>query len=93
MNQTKESWHLSKSVPITLVLTIFMQTLALAWFLAGLNKDVLNNATHISDNKADIRTLEASSRRQDGTLIRIEENVKYIRETIEDMTIGPEEHP
>lgn len=33
-------WHLDKKVPITLVFTILVQTVAFVWFLAGVRKDV-----------------------------------------------------
>lgn len=90
MSMEKESWHLSKSVPVTLIATLLLQTVALVWFLSGLNSDVIKNTEHIDDNKERIVSLEVESRAQEGTLIRIEQNVRFIKEAVEDMKNGPE---
>jgi len=42
MSNDKE-WHLSKSVPVTFILAIMAQTVALIWFVATLRNDVDSN--------------------------------------------------
>lgn len=80
------NWHLSKSVPIGMILAIFMQTVALIWFVAGLDNGIENNAKAIARNDARLSTVEASVQSQAVTLARIDENLKAIREYIERAT-------
>lgn len=81
----RESWHLSKSVPVTLILSLAVQTTVFVWFLSGLNSDVIKNTEDIEDNKGRIVRIEKDSREQSGALIRIEQNVNHIKESVEDL--------
>lgn len=36
----RENWHLDKRVPITLVVTIVLQTFAVGWFISSINSRV-----------------------------------------------------
>lgn len=78
-----DPWHLSKSVPITLVFAIVCQTVALIWFIASLRKDVDTNATDIIRLDARTSSLELTVQNQAVTLARIDENIKGIREYLE----------
>lgn len=81
MNQ--ESWHLSKSVPLTLIFAIGMQTLALIWFVATLRNDVDNNRNEILRNSVKVESLDGVVRDQSVLLGRIDENLKAIKNAIE----------
>jgi len=35
-----QSWHLAKEVPITLIVTVILQTIAVVWFFADMKKDI-----------------------------------------------------
>ena len=85
MNTEKEAWHLSKSVPISLIATLLLQTVAIVWFLSSLNSDVIKNTEHIADNKDRVVVLEKESRSQENTLTRIETNVNHIKNSVEDL--------
>lgn len=78
-----DPWHLSRSVPISLIFAIFCQTVALIWFVATLRNDVDSNRTEII--RLDTRTtnLETVVQSQAVTLARIDENIKGIREYLE----------
>lgn len=78
-----DPWHLSKSVPISLIFAIFCQTVALIWFVATLRNDVDSNRTDLI--RLDVRTtnLEQVVQSQAITLARIDENIKGIREYLE----------
>lgn len=78
-----DPWHLSKSVPISLIFAIFCQTVALIWFVATLRNDVDSNRTDLI--RLDVRTtnLEQVVQSQAVTLARIDENIKGIREYLE----------
>lgn len=78
-------WHLSKSVPITFIFAIALQTVALIWFVATLRNDVDTNQKEIV--RLEIRTngLEQSVQSQAITLGRIDENIKTIRLILDTM--------
>ena len=38
-----KNWHLSKTVPVSFILAIIGQTLALVWFVASMNSGIENN--------------------------------------------------
>ena len=78
-----DPWHLSKSIPITLVFAIFCQTIALIWFVATLRNDVDANSADILRLDTRTTSLETVVQSQAITLARIDENIKGIREYLE----------
>tara|TARA_R110001632_G_scaffold35048_1_gene88680 strand:- start:35 stop:298 length:264 start_codon:yes stop_codon:yes gene_type:complete len=82
MNQ--DSWHLSKSIPLTFVLAILCQTVALVWFVASLNNDIQTNTREIVRHETRLIALEAIVQTQAITMARIDENIKSIRQMMED---------
>lgn len=77
-------WHLSKTVPITLVVAIICQTVALVWYVSSLDNSVKNNAREILRHEVRIDTLDKVVQSQALTLARIDENIKSIRLMMED---------
>lgn len=82
---TDSQWHLSKSVPITFILAIIMQTIALIWFVATLRNDVDINKTEIVRLETRTENLEDIVQSQAVTLARMDENLKSIRVILEGM--------
>lgn len=80
---TDSQWHLSKSVPVTFILAIFAQTVALIWFVATLRNDVDINSTEILRQQVRLESLEGLVQNQAVSLARIDENIKAIRDAIE----------
>lgn len=80
---TGESWHLSKSVPISFIFAIVGQTIALVWFFASLSNSVESTAKDIIKHDTRIESLENSVQGQAVMLARIDENLKAIRSLIE----------
>jgi len=76
-------WHLSKSVPVTFILAILAQTIALIWFVATLRSDVDMNQQQILRHEVRIETVEDIVQNQAVMLARIDENLKAIRDAIE----------
>ena len=76
-------WHLSKSVPITFILAIIAQTIALIWFVASLRNDVDNNQAQILRHEIRLETVENIVQNQAVMLARIDENLKAIRDAVE----------
>jgi type VI protein secretion system component VasK len=81
----QESWHLSKSVPITFILAIVMQTIALVWYVSTLDASIKQNARDITKHEARVEALEKTVQSQAVTLGRIDENLKAIRDLVEQM--------
>jgi hypothetical protein len=79
----QDPWHLSRSVPITLIFAIACQTIALIWFVATLRNDVDVNKTEIIRLDVRASSLEAIVQTQAVTLARIDENIKGIRQHLE----------
>ena len=84
-----DEWHLSKSVPISFILAIVAQTIALIWFVATLRNDVDNNANQLLRHEVRIETIEATIQSQAVMLARIDENLKAIRDAIERSQTNP----
>jgi len=76
-------WHLSKSVPVTFILAIIAQTIALIWFVATLRSDVDMNQQQILRHEVRLETVEDIVQNQAVMLARIDENLKAIRNAIE----------
>jgi len=75
-----ESWHLSKAIPVTLILSIILQTIVLVVFLTNLAGNVANNSEDIILIRADSDVLERTVQDQEVTLGRIDENIKRLLE-------------
>ena len=69
-------WHLSKSVPVTFILAIVMQTIALVWFVASLDSEIESNTRELVRHETRLIALEASVQAQAVAMGRIDENIK-----------------
>jgi hypothetical protein len=78
-----ENWHLSKSVPVTVIVTIVMQSLGLVGYVSTLDASVSANAREIARHEVRIIEIEKTSQLQAVMLGRIDENIKAIRMVIE----------
>ncbi len=77
--EQETQWHLSKSIPLTFVLAILAQTVALVWFVSSLNSAIDSNTRDLMRHEARINTLEQVVQQQAVTMGRIDENIKSIR--------------
>lgn len=80
-----DSWHLSKSVPITFILAIVGQTVALVWYVSSLDNNIKNNQRELIRHETRIESLEKIVQSQAVTLGRMDENIKAIRHSVEKM--------
>lgn len=78
-----EQWHLSKSVPISFILAIIGQTVALVWFVASMNNSIDTNSRDLVRHETRITSLEQIVQTQALTLARMDENIKAIRDHLE----------
>ena len=76
-------WHLSKSIPLTFILAIVGQTVALVWFVASLNNDIETNTRELVRHETRLIALETSVQAQAVAMARIDENINSIRQMME----------
>tara|TARA_R110002153_G_scaffold79825_1_gene203443 strand:+ start:15052 stop:15327 length:276 start_codon:yes stop_codon:yes gene_type:complete len=84
-NESNDSWHLSKSVPITLIFGLLVQGAAIVWTVSMMMSDIENNREDIKDVKLRVINLETSVHQQAVSMARIDENIKAIRGAVEKM--------
>lgn len=82
---SEQDWHMSKSVPISLIFAIACQTVALIWFVATLRNDVDSNRTELIRLETRTDKLEQIVQTQAVTMGRMDENIKAIRDAVEAM--------
>ena len=82
---TQQNWHLNKSVPLTLVFAILVQTVSLVWFISQLNSAVESNTSDIMRVQVEVEVMERTVQAQAISMARIDENIKAIRDSVEAM--------
>ena len=82
---TDESWHLSKSVPISFILAIVIQTFSIGWFMSDMGNRIEQNTKDIARQEVLVNTMREQSQNHAIALARIDENLKVIREALEKM--------
>ena len=82
---TNESWHLSKSVPISFIGAIIIQTFSIGWFMSDMGNRIEQNTKDIARQEVLVNTMREQSQSHAIALARIDENLKAIREALEKM--------
>ncbi len=82
---SSDNWHLSKSVPITLIFGLLVQGAAIVWTVSMMMSDIENNREEIITLEKRIGRIEVSVQNQAISLARIDENIKAIRSSVEKM--------
>ena len=85
MAAQNESWHLSKSVPISLILALIIQAAAIVWTVSNMSSTIDRNAMDIVRLDARTASLEKIVQDQAVAMARIDENIKAIRQYVEQM--------
>jgi septal ring factor EnvC (AmiA/AmiB activator) len=83
---TKEqnnSWHLSKSVPVSLIVALVLQASAIVWTVSQMQSSIAANASSILKIETRTEKLELAVQGQAVALARIDENIKAIRTHVE----------
>jgi hypothetical protein len=81
----QESWHLSKSVPITLIFGLITQGAAIVWTVSMMLGDIDRNTTNIKEMELRVNRIEDMVHEQAVSMARIDENIKAIRAAVEKM--------
>jgi hypothetical protein len=85
MEENKDSWHLSKSVPISLIFALIIQAAAIVWTVSNMSSTIDRNAMDIVRLDARTASLEKIVQDQAVAMARIDENIKAIRQYVEQM--------
>ena len=82
-----DNWHLSKSVPLTLILGLLIQAAAIVWTVSTMTSDIEVNASKIVELQQSMGRVEDAVHGQAVSMARIDENIKAIRMSVEKMAI------
>ena len=85
MAAQNESWHLSKSVPISLIVALIIQAGAIVWTVSNMSSTIDRNTMDIVRLDARTASLEKIVQDQAVAMARIDENIKAIRQYVEQM--------
>jgi len=85
MTQDEDNWHLSRSVPITLIFGLIAQAAAIVWTVSMMMSDIERNSEEIMRLQSRMAIVEDAAQRQAVSMARIDENIKAIRQTVEKM--------
>lgn len=78
-----DNWHLSKSVPLTLIFGLVVQGAAIVWTVSMMMSDIDRNAAAITNLDFRINKIEGLVQSQAVAMARIDENIKAIRKSVE----------
>lgn len=78
-----DNWHLSKSVPLTLIFGLVVQGAAIVWTVSMMMSDIDRNAAAITNLDFRINKIEGLVQSQAIAMARIDENIKAIRKSVE----------
>jgi len=71
MAQT-ESWHLSKSVPVTLIIGLTLQAGGVVWMFSQMSSDIDNNSRRLTKVETQVEEIQDTAQAQAVQLGRIE---------------------
>lgn len=80
---SEDSWHLSKSVPITLIVGLITQGAAIVWTVSMMMSDIDKNAQELRKVETRLTKVEDAVHAQAISMARIDENIKAIRGFVE----------
>ena len=85
MTKDEDTWHLSRSVPITLIFGLIAQAAAIVWTVSMMMSDIERNGEEIMRLQSRMAIVEDATQRQAVSMARIDENIKAIRQSVEKM--------
>ena len=85
MPSKEEGWHLSKSVPATLLLGLITQAAAIVWTVSMMMADIQQNTEKLIGFSERVSKVENMVQSQAVSMARIDENIQHIRGAVEKM--------
>ena len=74
-----EGWHISKSVPATLLLGLMTQAAAIVWTVSMMMADIQQNTEKLIGFSERVNRVEVMVQSQAISMARIDENIKAIK--------------
>lgn len=81
----QEGWHISKSVPATLLLGLMTQAAAIVWTVSMMMADIQQNTEKLIAFSERVSKVENMVQSQAVSMARIDENIQHIRGAVEKM--------
>ena len=85
MPTREEGWHISKSVPATLLLGLITQAAAIVWTVSMMMADIQQNTEKLIAFSERVSKVENMVQSQAVSMARIDENIQHIRGAVEKM--------
>ena len=83
----QDGWHISKSVPATLLLGLVTQAAAIVWTVSMMMTDIDRNTENLNAFSERVTRVETMVQSQAISMARIDENIKAIRKSVEQMAL------
>ena len=81
----ENAWHVSKSVPATLLLGLGTQAAAIVWTVSTMQADIQRNTQDLITFTSRMADVENMVQDQAVSMARIDENIMHIRGAVEKM--------
>ena len=82
-----DNWHLSKSVPLGLIVGLITQGAAIVWTVSMMMADIQRNTEKLIGFSERVNRVEVMVQSQAVSMARIDENIKAIRKSVEQMAL------
>ena len=82
---TQDGWHISKSVPATLLLGLITQAAGIIWVVSMMQADIQSNSENLNAFSERVSKVEGMVQSQAISMARIDENIQHIRGAVEKM--------
>ena len=83
--ETSQGWHISKSVPATLLLGLITQAAAIVWTVSMMMADIQQNTEKLIGFSERVNKVESMVQSQAVSMARIDTNIEHIRGAVEKM--------
>ena len=81
----QDGWHISRSVPATLMLGLVTQAAAIVWTVSMMMSDIDRNSQDIAEFNNRMQKVESSVQTLAISMARIDANIQHIRGAVEKM--------
>jgi len=81
----KDGWHISKSVPATLLVGLVTQAAAIVWTVSMMMSDIDRNSENLNAFSERVTKVEQMVQSQAISMARIDVNIQHIRGAVEKM--------
>jgi len=81
----QDGWHISRSVPATLLLGLMTQAAAIVWTVSMMMADIQQNTEKLIAFSERVSKVENMVQSQAVSMARIDENIQHIRGAVEKM--------